>query len=77
MSDEIKTMLDKSVSEIGIKRTREAVVKTPYLSDKLKKEILDYLNILLSRERENKLSNLLGIGERKIYLFSDFIKSLE
>ena len=77
MSDEIKTMLDKSVSMIGIKRTIETVAKTTYLSDKIKSEVLDYLNILLSRERENKLSNLLGIGERKIYLFSDFIKSLE
>jgi hypothetical protein len=74
MTTELKNIIDKSVSMIGIKRVKESILKGSEinLDTNAKKEVLDYLYHLLSIEREKKLSVLLG--ERKVYKFFEFSK---
>ena len=77
MSTELKDMIDKAVSILGIKRVIYSLQSGKELfnikSSDSDKEVLDYLNDLLIKERDQKLSYILG--ERKIYKFSEFIKN--
>ena len=77
MSTELKNMIDKAVSILGIKRVIYSLQSGKELfnikSSDSDKEVLDYLNDLLIKERDQKLSSILG--ERKIYKFSEFIKN--
>lgn len=75
MSTELKNMIDKAVSLLGIKRViyslEEGGKKINLPLDDSDKEVMDYLNDLLIKERDQKLSSILG--ERKIFNFSEFI----
>jgi hypothetical protein len=76
MTTELKNIIDKSVSVIGIKRVKDSILKgLAYynLDIKKDKEVLDYLDHLLSIERENKLSIILS--ERRVLSFNQFSKS--
>jgi hypothetical protein len=76
MTTEQKNIIDKSVSVIGIKRVKDSILKgLAYynLDIKKDKEVLDYLDHLLSIERENKLSIILS--ERRVLSFNQFSKS--
>jgi hypothetical protein len=72
MSPEIKNIIDKSVSVVGIKRVKESILKgSNYnLDTETQKDVIDYLDYLLSVERENKLKKILS---EKVLNFSDFI----
>lgn len=71
MSPEIKNIIDKSVSVVGIKRVKESILKgSNYnLDTETQKDVIDYLDYLLSVERENKLKKILS---EKVLNFSDF-----
>ena len=77
MSPEMKNMIDKAVSILGIKRVIYSLQSGKELfnikSSDSDKEVLDYLNDLLIKERDQKLSSILG--ERKIFSFSEFSKN--
>ena len=73
MTTELKNIINKSVSVIGIKRVKDSILKgLAYynLDIKKDKEVLDYLDHLLSIERENKLSIILS--ERRVLSFNQF-----
>ena len=75
MSLEMKNIIDKAVSQVGIKKVIHALVQGR-IKFNLKEtesdiEVMDYLNDLLIKERDQKLSSILG--ERKIFNFSEFI----
>ena len=76
MSTELKNMIDKAVSILGIKRVIYSLQSGKELfnikSSDSDKEVLYYLNDLLIKERDQKLSSILG--ERKIFSFSEFSK---
>lgn len=74
MSPEMKNMIDKAVSILGIKKVIYSLeeggkqLNLPVIDSD--KEVMDYLNDLLIKERDQKLSSILG--ERKICSFSEF-----
>ena len=75
MSTELKNMIDKAVSILGIKKVIYSLeeggkeLNLPITDSN--KEVMDYLNDLLIKERDKKISSILG--ERKIYSFNQYI----
>ena len=67
MNQKVKEMIDKAISKIGIDKVRKTILNNP---NEINNEIIEYLNDLLMKQRDDRLSSLLG--ERKIYKFLEF-----
>ena len=67
MNQKVKELIDKAISKIGINKVRKTILNNP---NEINNEIIEYLDDLLMKQRDDRLSSLLG--ERKIYKFLEF-----